>query len=79
VFNKREGNRRKNSKKKRLSGSLGRDIRLPRRTGNLGVNENVLGRRKCQVEGAGEDASGSQVEMTMLADPNHLRKKISAE
>ncbi|MCX5883130.1 MAG: transposase [Deltaproteobacteria bacterium] len=44
-------------------------------TRNLGVYGNMLERWKRQIEGAGEDAPGSQGGTVMLAELNHLRKE----
>lgn len=42
---------------------------------NLGVNENMLGRWKRQIEGVGEGTQVVQGGSAMLAELNHLRKE----
>jgi transposase len=42
---------------------------------NLGVNENLLGRWKREIEGGGEDAPGLQGRTAMQTELNHLRKE----
>jgi len=42
---------------------------------NLGVNENMLGRWKRQIEGVGEGAPGLKGGTAMLTELNHLRKE----
>lgn len=42
---------------------------------NLGVNENMLGRWKREIEGVGEAPQGLQGGMAMQAELNHLRKE----
>jgi transposase len=42
---------------------------------NLGVNENMLGRWKRQIEGVGEEAPGLKGGTAMLTELNHLRKE----
>ena len=42
---------------------------------NLGVNENMLGRWKRQIEGVGEEAPGLKGGMALLTELNHLRKE----
>jgi len=42
---------------------------------NLGVNENVLGRWKREIEGVGEDTPGLQGGAAIQAELNHLRKE----
>jgi len=42
---------------------------------NLGVNENMLGRWKRQIEGVGEGTKVAQGGSAMLAELNHLRKE----
>jgi transposase len=42
---------------------------------NLGVNENVLGRWKREIEGGGEDTPGLQGRTAMQTELNHLRKE----
>ena len=42
---------------------------------NLGVNENVLGRWKREIEGVGEDTPGLQGGAAIQAELNHFRKE----
>jgi len=42
---------------------------------NLGVNENMLGRWKRQIEGVGEEAPGFKGGTAMLTELSHLRKE----
>jgi transposase len=42
---------------------------------NLGVNENMLGRWKREIEGVGEDALVLKGGSAMQAELNHLRKE----
>ena len=42
---------------------------------NLGVNENMLGRWKREIEGVGEDALVLKGGAAMQAELNHLRKE----
>jgi len=42
---------------------------------NLGVNENMLGRWKREIEGGGEVAQGFQDGSTLQAELNRLRKE----
>ena len=42
---------------------------------NLGVNENMLGRWKREIEGGGEGAPGHQVGAALQAELNRLRKE----
>ena len=42
---------------------------------NLGVNENMLGRWKREIEGGGEDAPGLQGGPAVQAELNRLRKE----
>ena len=42
---------------------------------NLGVNENMLGRWKREVEGGGEGSQGSPGGATLQAELNRLRKE----
>ena len=42
---------------------------------NLGVNENMLGRWKRQIEGVGEEAPGLKGQTALLTELNHLRKE----
>jgi transposase len=42
---------------------------------NLGVNENMLGRWKREIEGGGEVAQGFQGGSTLQAELNRLRKE----
>ena len=42
---------------------------------NLGVNENMLGRWKRELEGGGKEAFGSQSGTTVQAELNRLRKE----
>ena len=42
---------------------------------NLGINATMLGRWKREIEGGGEDASGSQGGVVMQAEVRRLRKE----